>query len=198
MKYTRIVTGLAVLCMIALSSVSAAACGGAFMFAILFQKYPEARAVSAAVSQARQAGILQGDEWPSLGTGSLHAWRTDKVSDMVEALEHRLNATAVSSGDLKSLHVFLINEFLWIEIQVDGDQAVVRKAPSGPSKDAPKAFTTRRVMDSLLDRSITWRQAVEDGLIASRCVDGCLHEPLAFLGQSLSTQADLSPGLSAS
>lgn len=192
MSCSHAVAGLMAMCLLVSSSVSAIGCGGAFLLAIMFQKYPEAAAVSAAVRQAREVGTLQGDEWPGIGVQSLHSWRADKVSNMVEALEHRLNSVAGPLGDIDGVHVFLINEFVWMEIRRDSDQVIVRKAPSSPREEAPKVFATRRVFDALLDQSITWQEAVDNGFIAARCVDGCRGAPLAVLGRVFSVWATAS------
>jgi len=180
---SRLTAGLTAFCLLGLSSVPAIGCGDAFLFSVFFQKYPEARSVITAEGQSREVGALQGDEWSGIGLQSLHSWRGNKVSDMVEALQRRLNSSAQSSGPKNGIYVFLIKEFVWIEIRFDGDQAVVLKAPSAPNKEAPKVFTTRRVLDSLLNKTITWQQVQDNGLIGSRCADGCTNESLAFLGR---------------
>jgi hypothetical protein len=42
--------------------------------------------------------------------------------------------------------------------------------------------SARRLLDNVLDGTISWRQAVSEGLIASRCADACKDQPYGLLG----------------
>lgn len=41
--------------------------------------------------------------------------------------------------------------------------------------------SARRLIDNVLDGTISWRQAVSEGLIASRCADACKDQPYGLL-----------------
>lgn len=169
------------LCILSASGATAVACGGAFMQALLFHQYPQARAVSKAIMRARTGGELPG-EWWSMETGkTLHEWRVGKIATTIKVLERRLNDRAgvgVSQGQTR---VFLINAFESLDIANDGDRVVVSKSAAGPRAEGRTIFTTRLVLDNLLDGTLTWRQGIDAGLIASHCNDGCAVDDLGHL-----------------
>ncbi len=183
-----VVCGLAALGLMLASSSASLACGGAFMQAFFFQKNPQAKSVSKAVRNARDSGVLEGDRWDKSKGMSLHAWRAQKVESTLGALQERLNVTVQPSARAGGSHVFLINEFAWLDILAVGNQVIVTRTSVGPDKDSPRIFTTRQVLDNVLAGNITFQQAVEDGLIASACATQCTEEPYRMLGYALSKQ----------
>ena len=154
-------------------STSALACAGGFLQAFLFHKYPEAEATTTAIAEARMRGMLKGEEWSKSSGKSLHAWRSERTKVTVKALQKRLNSTVNSSTTLVDTNVFLLNEFTWLSITTDGKRIAVSRQPYGSPMHEPKVFTSRRVLDNLLDSAITWQQAIDQGLITSRCGTDC-------------------------
>ncbi len=168
-------------------STSALACAGGFLQAVLFHKYPEAKSTTAAITEARKSGTLKGDEWSKSSGKSLHAWRTEKTKLTVKALQKRLNSTENSSTTVVDTNVFLLNEFAWLRIKHDGERIVVFRQPYGLQMSEPNIFTSRRVLDELLNGGITWQQAIHQGLITSRCGTDCSSDtPFGLLTMATS------------
>ena len=148
------------------SVLSAAACGGGLITALMFRAFPETKVVFEATIDAEQAGLITGERWPGYKVVSLHEWRRAKVAATVERLRNRFAKAAVPIPENGPVYVLLIKEFRWIEIgRVDGRThiALLRSSPQG---DVTRVFTTRRTLDNLLTRTITWRQALDAKLVA--------------------------------
>ena len=179
---------MASLVLLLASSTSALACAGGFLQAFLFHKYPEAKATTTAIAEARMHGTLKGDEWSKSSGKSLHAWRSEKTKVTVKALQKRLNSTGNRSTTLADTNVFLLNEFTWLRITTDGKRIAVSRQPYGLPMSEPKVFTSRRVLDELLKGGITWQQVIDEGLMTSRCgVDCASDNPFGLLTLAMVT-----------
>ena len=154
------------------STMPAASCGGGFLMMLLFQAYPETREVTAATDLARQEGLLDGPEWPGSDVISLHDWRAKHIVSTIGRLEKRVQDRDVQIPNDESAYLFLIYEFQWIEMKASADGLELVRRKHGPDDQATKIFTTRRVLDSLLDRRVGWREAVERRLISLRSGPG--------------------------
>lgn len=69
--------------------------------------------------------------------------------------------------------VFLLNEFIWLRIEHDGKRIAVVPQPYGSRTSEPQVFTSRRVLDELMNGGISWRQVIDEGLMTSRCGADC-------------------------
>ena len=154
-------------------STVALACAGGFLQALMFHKYPEAKTTTMAIAKARMHGTLKGDEWSRSSGKSIHAWRSERTKVTIRALQTRLNSTVKPSASLINTNVFLLNEFTWLSITTDGKRITVSRQPFGLRISGPKVFTSRRVIDNLLESSMTWQEAIGQGLITSRCASHC-------------------------
>ena len=166
----------------------AAACGQPILQAFVYSKYPEAKAVSAALAEAENQGDLQGDRWETRSGKSLHVWRAERIANTMDALDSHLNRTGPPMAAASATHILLLNDLAWLDITYDGKRIAVSKTQTfGPGKDGVIVFTTRRLVDNVLDGTITWRQAASEGLVASRCADACKDQPYGLLGPLAST-----------
>lgn len=154
-------------------STSALACAGGFLQAVLFHKYPEAKTTTKAIAEARERGTLKGDEWSKSSGKSLHAWRSERTKATIQALQRRLNSAENPPTILVDTNVFLLNEFIWLSVTNDGKRIAVSRRPYGLPMSEPKVFTSRRVLDELLNGGITSQQAIDEGLVTSRCRADC-------------------------
>jgi len=177
-----LIAGLLVASLMVAAPGSATACGHPILQAFVYSKYPEAKAVSAALVEAENQGVLHGDRWETTGGESLHVWRAERIAETMDALDFYLNRTGQRMAATSATHILLLNELAWLDITHDGTRIAVSKTRTfGPGKDGVIVFTTRRLLDNVLDGTISWRQAVSEGLVASRCADACKDEPYGLL-----------------
>lgn len=149
-------------------SFAAVACGNGLLLSLLFRAYPEAKSVVSADREARRDGRLAGPAWSTKDTVSLHEWRAQKTAATIRRLRQGAAdlGTPVPSGE--SAYLFLIHEFRWIELKREAGGLSLVSREHGPDGDEIRIFTTRRVLDNLLDGNIDWRHAVNSNFIASR------------------------------
>jgi hypothetical protein len=178
-----LIAGLLVASLMVAAPGSATACGHPILQAFVSSKYPETTAVSAALIEAERQGDLQGERWEATSGESLHVWRAERIAETMDELDAHLNKTGPPLAAASATHILLLNELAWLDITHDGKRISVSKTQRfGPGKDGVIVFTTRRLLDNLLDGTISWRQAVSLGLIASRCADACKDQPYGLLG----------------
>jgi hypothetical protein len=67
-----LIAGLLVANLMVAAPGSATACGHPILQAFVYSKYPEAKALSAALVEAENRGDLQGDRWETTSGKSLH------------------------------------------------------------------------------------------------------------------------------
>lgn len=114
--------------------------------------------VSAALVEAENQGDLQGDRWETTSGESLHVWRAERIAETMVELDAHLNRTGPPMAAASATHILLLNELAWLDITYDGKRIAVSKTQTfGPGKDGVIVFTTRRLIDNLLDGTISWR-----------------------------------------
>jgi hypothetical protein len=183
-----LIPGLLVASLMVAAPGSATACGHQILQAFVSSKYPETTAVSAALVEAENQGDLQGDLWETTSGQSLHDWRAERIGKTIDALNSQLNRTGPPLAAASATHILLLNELTWLDITYDGKRiSVSRTQRFGPGKDGVIVFTTRRLIDNVLAGTISWRQAVSQGLVASRCADACEDQPYGLLGPLATT-----------
>ena len=159
-------------------TLAAAACGNGLLLSLLFRAYPEAKAVVSADREARRDGRLTGPAWSTKDTASLHEWRAQKTAATIRRLRQNAADLGAPIPENQGAHLFLIHEFRWIELKREAGGLSLVSREHGPDGDEVRIFTTRRVLDNLLDGNIDWRNAVDSNFIASR---GSQREIAAWL-----------------
>ena len=94
----------------------------------------------------------------------------------IQTLQTRLNANGAPPTALANTHVFLLNEFTWLSIKNSGTQVTVAQQRYGLPTGGPLVFTSRRVLDALIDGTLTWEQALDAELLSVRCKEQCSAE----------------------
>lgn len=105
-----IISGLLVAGLMVAAPDSATACGHPILQAFVYSKYPEARAVSAALVEAENRGDLQGDRWQTTSGQSLHVWRAERIVETMAELDAHLNRTGPPMAAASATHILLLNE----------------------------------------------------------------------------------------
>jgi hypothetical protein len=183
-----LIAGLLVASLMVAAPGSATACGHPILQAFVSSKYPETTAVSAALIEAERQGDLQGERWETTSGESLHVWRAERIAETMDELDDHLNKPGPPLAAASATHILLLNELAWLDITYDGKRIAVSKTQRfGPGKDGVIVFTTRRLIDNVLDGTISWGQAVGEALIASRCADACKDQPYGLLGPLATT-----------
>jgi len=189
-----LIAGLLVASLMVAAPGSATACGHPILQAFVSSKYPETTVVSAALVEADKQGDLQGDRWETTSGESLHVWRAERIAKTMDRLDAHLNKNGPPMAAASATHILLLNELTWLDITYDGKRISVSKTQRfGPGKDGVIVFTTRRLIDNVLDGTISWRQAASQGLVASRCADACQDPPYGLLGPLATTPEPNAP-----
>ncbi len=151
---------LAAMAMLLLIASPAFACGNAFMYAILFNRLPEAKAVFSADLSARTAGRLNPDIWVPESGLSLHQWNRDRATAAVSDLAARLGGVA---GREAGLSVLLVGELYGAEIAGSAgagfEERNIHEQQFG-------FVTTTNVLRGLLDGELAWTDAVDQNMVA--------------------------------
>ena len=182
-------------------TLAAAACGNGLLLALLFRAYPEAKLVVSADRNARREGRLPGEAWSTRADLTLHEWRALKTAATIRQLRKNAAESGASVAAGESAHLFLIHEFRWIELRREGGGMSIALRKHGPEGDEVRLFTTRRVLDNLLDRTFSLQEAIDSEFIAWRGDEGRSAAWLAALaeltGQGKERSASLQPSQAA-
>ena len=159
-KSIRFLKPIAAMGLLLLVAGPALACGNAFMYAILFNRLPEAKAVFSADLSARTTGVLAPDVWVPESGLSLHEWNRDRATAAVSDLATRLSGV---TGREAGLSVLLVGELYGAEIAgsagVGFEERNIHEQQFG-------FVTTTNVLRGLLDGELAWAEAVDANMVA--------------------------------
>ena len=144
------------------------ACGGSLMVALYERAFPEMVGVGAAETEARDSAFLTAEPLPEGTLTALHRWRRERTDVTLARLSKRIQNVRLSLASDEPAYLLLINEYQWIELRSGPNGFEIEQRQYAPAQGTPLIFTSRVVLDNLLDRRITFEQAQDNGLIAMR------------------------------
>ncbi len=155
--------------LLASTTVSASACGSALLMHVMFRVWPETKAVSVSESKAIAEALLVAEKPPTNSAKLLHVWRTRKLEHTLARLSDHLLVRSGATRPQAKAAMLLINEFIWLEFEPPTSGVkITNRGIRTPDADTTLVFTTRRVLDSLLDRTVSWDQARSTDLLVVR------------------------------
>lgn len=124
------------------------------------------------VPDANATGSLrqprQRQEGAKASAKALHVWRSYMVARMTQRLNDSLQSVANPFVRSERAYIFLINEFKWLELRASATQFSLSSSRYGPEGASTRIFTSRRILNALLNGHLRWQTGVAKKLIVLR------------------------------